>query len=121
MYYCLNTEELEQFIDYNNSGKAVFEDDLRLLIEYSQNWQTELGCIQFLFARVLARKIKRKTKSCYDLIHMLNDLEDKMYIRINECDFEFVEYMLRYIRELDITLEENIINLHTNMNEHIYE
>lgn len=121
MHYCLNREELTQLIDFEYSGKEVQLDYLRLRIVNSQNWQDELGCMNYLFAQILGRKVKQKFKNCSYLIQFLNDLVDQMYVRIHDCDHSFVNYMTRYVRETDLSLEEELVKLHNYMCEYIYE
>lgn len=115
----MNKEELSQFIDFKTIGKAIELTDLGLWIESSHNWQVELGCLNYLFAQILERKLQENVE-CSDTICFLYDLVDQMYLRIHECQYEFVEYMLRSLRQLDLSLEEELVNLHNKMCEHIY-
>ena len=115
----MNKEELNHFIDFKTTGKAVELADLGLWIESSHNWQVELGCLNYLFAQILERKSKKHV-DCSTTICLLYDLKDQMYLRIHECQYEFVEYMLGRSRQLSLSLEEELVDLHNNMCEYIY-
>ena len=120
MHYCLNREELSQFIEFKANDTAVDLNDLALWIEASRNWEIELGCLNYLFAQILERKTHDK-QDCSGLVQLLYDSSDQMYLRVHECDYAFIAYMLRFLRESDISLEEELVRLHNNMCEHKYE
>jgi len=120
MHYCLNREELTQFIDFAYSGKAVQLEHLSLWIGNSQNWQDELGCINYLLAHILCRRVKEGFNNCSDIIQLLNNLEDQLYIQLHECDHSFVNYMTKFIRGTDLSLEEELVKLHNDMCEYKY-
>lgn len=115
----MNKEELNQFIDFKTIGKAVELADLGLWIESSHNWQVELGCLNYLFVQILERKLQEHSE-CSDIICLFYDLENQMYLRIHECHYRFIEYMLRFLRRSSLSLEEELVNLHNNMCEYIY-
>jgi hypothetical protein len=120
MHYCMNKEELAQFIDFEYSGKQVQSKELSKLIESSQSWQDELGFMNYLFAKVLSKKVKQKFDNCSGLIALLNPLQEQMYIQIHQCDHIFVDYMIRFNRDRNVPLEEQLIQFHNHMREYKY-
>jgi len=120
MHYCLNREELNQLIDFKAHSKEVELPDLALWIEASRNWEVELGCLNYLFAQILEKKTHEK-QDCSGMIDLLYDSPEQMYLRIHECDHEFITYMLRFLREANVSLEEELVKLHSYMCEYKYE
>ncbi len=120
MHYCLNREELSQLIDFKARGKEVESADLASWIEASHNWEVELGCLNYLLAQILEKKT-HDDQDCSGMVCLLYDSLDQMYLRIHECDREFITYMLRFLRESNVSLEEELVRLHNYISEYRYE
>jgi len=120
MHYCLDKEELRQFLDFKTDNKAVDIEGLEAWIDYAHNWQVELGCINYLLSQILERKAK-DGQDCCKIIELVYALEDQLFFRIHECDDGLVDYMLRQVRQPASSLEEELVMLHNKMCEHIYE
>jgi len=120
MHHCMNKEELQQFLDFKTCGKQVDIDDLEIWIEDANNWQVELGCINYLLGQILLGKKKRNTSTCLSIIDLIYKLEDQLFFRIHECNHDFVSYMLKHTRQSAL-LEEELVRLHTRMREHNHE
>ncbi len=120
MYHCLNKEELSQFIDFKSIHNPVESNDLQLWIADSHNWQVELGCLNYLFAQILERK-SQDNHDCSPIINLVYDLVDQMYLRIHECNHHFVDYMLGFLRQSNLSLEEELVQLYNDMCEYRYE
>jgi hypothetical protein len=116
----MNKEELRQFIDFKTCGKQVDIDDLEIWIEDAHNWEVELGCINYLLGQILEKK-RGNTKACLSIIDLIYKLDEQLSLRIHECDYDFVIYMVRNIRRSDSTLEDELVLLHNRICEHIYE
>jgi hypothetical protein len=114
MYYCLKKEELEQLIDFKISGKEIVSGDFSALIENSAEWQTELGCINYLLCQIIERK-KNSGDECGKLIDEVYQLDQRILFRIHECDREFVQYMLSHVRQSSLSLEDELVTLHTGI------
>lgn len=120
MHYCLNREELSQLIEFKARGKDVEVTDLAVWIEASRNWQVELGCLSYLFAQILEKK-QHSNQDRSGMICLLYDLVDEMYLRIHECDYDFITYMLRFLHDSNLSLEEQLVELHNDMCEYRYK
>lgn len=120
MHYCLDKEELRQFLDFETNKKAVYIDGLEVWIDYAHSWQVELGCINYLLSQILERKAK-DGEDCYKITELVYALENQLFFRIHECDPCLVDYMTRRLRQPSSSLEEELVMLHNNMCEHIYE
>lgn len=116
----MNKEELRELIDFKMCGKEVEIPDFKIWIDNSQNWQVELGCLSYLLSQILEKRAK-KSKKCLSIIDLIYRMDEQLFFRIHECDYDFVKYMLRNLRHVDLSLEDELIMLHTRMCEHIYE
>jgi len=120
VHHCMNKEELHQFIDFKNVNKEVDASGLKSWIEDAHNWQVELGCVNYLLSQVLERKAK-DGENCLDIIKLVYRLDEQLFLRVQECDRRYVEYMLTHLRQSTSSLEDELVVLHVRMCEHIYE
>lgn len=122
MYYCLNKEELIQLIAFRHNNKAIESPDLAKWIEMSCRWEVELGCISYLFAQILEKRMNGKQNHS-ETINLLNawyDFAEQMYLHIHECDQNLIDYMMGFLRTSNLSIEEELVNLHFNMCEYNY-
>jgi hypothetical protein len=120
MHYCLNRDELKKLIDFNASSINVENEELSSRIENAKNWQEELSGLTYLFSKILEKKSKDGS-DCQPLIETLYRLEEQMWFYIQECDAVFIEYMLKNIRNMSLSLDEELIELQSNLGNHMYE
>ncbi len=122
MQYCLNVDELNQLIESHRGAVEITDKALLMQLENARQWQTELVCLSFLFARLLERK-KNRNVAPDQMIRSLFSLKEEMYLYIQECGAEFVEYMLSYksFSDLGDSLEDILIDIQNRMSEHRYE
>lgn len=121
MHYCMNKEELRQFLDYQaNHHEVSSSEELRGWIDRAENWEGELGCLVYLFAEVLEKQAKLG-ENCQPLIEKLYQLPEQMYFSIQEFDSDFVEYLLRNTREPGLSLEEELVRLQNSLRERRYD
>ncbi|MFC2122102.1 hypothetical protein ACFLRP_00245 [Bacteroidota bacterium] len=116
----MHKEELNLLIDFKSSGKPIESKELQLWIANSHNWQVELGCLNYLFAQILEGKSQDNT-DCAPIINLVYDLVDHMYLIIHECNYLLVDYMLGFFRQPELSLEEELVQLHNDMSEYKYE
>ncbi len=114
MNYCLNTSELSQLIDFKAGGSDIEDEELRLRVDYAENWVEQLGALTYLFCHILERRANSGV-DCQNLIILLYQLAEQMSIRIQECDSYFIEYMLSNLRHENLSLEEELVGLQNNL------
>lgn len=112
--------ELNEFINFKTSGTPIVSEELKIWVDSSHNWQVELGFLNYLFVQIL-ENMKRASLNCQQYINCLYGLEDTMYIRIHEFNHQFIDYMSLCVRQDSLSLEEELVHLHNNMCEYIYE
>lgn len=120
MHHCLTTQELRQLIDYTAKHSAIDDSQLLAQIEQAINWQLELSALAYLFSHILCGNIADGW-DCPSLIRVFYRLEEQMYLHIQECDFKFVDYMLRNLRRQSLSLEEELVDFQNRLGEHRYE
>jgi len=120
MHHCLSKDELQQLLDLRANNVAIEVDELRIWIELAETWQEELGALTYLFSHILERRAKGGL-DCAGLIKIFYELPEVMSLHIQEFDADFVEYMLRNIRNKTLTLEEELVGLQTRLREYNYE
>ena len=119
MPYCMNREELKQFLDFKISCQLIDNNELTHWITAADSWQDELSCLIYLFAQIIDRK-NQEEKPCQELIEFLYQLHEQMYLTIQEFDSEFIDNMLRHIRNINLSLEEELVKLQDEISQHQY-
>jgi len=93
MNYCLNSTELESLLLLYLEDKAIENVTLKSLFDNAIHWQDKLLCLTFSFARILERR-RGSASLTQTMISELFSIPEKMFIDIQECGEDFVDYML---------------------------
>jgi hypothetical protein len=120
MHHCLTTQELRQLIDYTIRHSTLDDSQLQAQIEQAMNWQLELSALTYLFSQILCGKTIDGW-DCRSLIRVFYRLDEQMDFSIQECNFTFVDYMLRNLRRRSLSLEEELVDFQNRLGEHRYE
>ncbi len=119
MNNCLNSTELECLLLFCLEDKAIEDENLKLLFDNSTLWQDKLICLTFSFARILERHRNSATLAQF-MIPKLFSLPDEIYIDIQECGEDFVDYMLRREHSGETDLEISLIKVAMYLSEYCY-
>ena len=120
MQYCLNKEEIDLLLSNDWEIKEDFPDELKPLLENSQNWHVELVCLTYLLSKVLERKQKNGI-DCDVLLRQAMNITNEMWLSYQDSDLEFVKYLFRHVRKNELDLESNLIDIQNRLSEHIYD
>jgi len=115
----MNREELRQFLDFKIACQPIDNDELIRWITAADSWQDELSCLIYLFAQIIDRK-NQEGKPCQELIEFLYQLSEQMYLTIQEFYLGFIDNMLKYIRDTNLSLEEELVKLQDEISQHQY-
>lgn len=118
--YCLNVEETSQILKWRECGEPTTIKELSLEIEEARCWTTRIICIALFFARVLEQgepTIDEKKRK----IEVLYAMEGELYLEIQEGDDQFIEYLLRHLRNPGDSLESILIELQNGLSGYRYE
>ncbi len=118
--YCMNVEETDQILKWRESRVPLAYKELSLEIEEAQCWTTRIVCIALFFARVLERG-KTTIDEQKRRIEALYTMEDELCFEIQEGDDQFIEYLLRHLRNPDDSLESALIELQNGLSNYRYE
>lgn len=122
MHYCLTKEELTKLIDLKaNFINGLSSEDwlLSLWVDNAENWQDELTGLSYFLSQILEVKLKQGV-DCQNLITLIHELPDQMWVRLQQFDIEFVRYMLAQVRSSGLSLEENLIEIQNSLGEYKY-
>ena len=120
MNYCLNSTELECLLMLHLENKAIENVTLKSLVDNAIQWQDKLLCLTFSFARILERR-RGSASLIQAMIPELFSMPEKMFIDIQECGEDFVDYMLRYEHSGETDLELSLLTVARKLSEHCYE
>lgn len=120
MHHCLNSAELRQLIDFRTINLPIEDEDLLGFVNASEDWQLELNALTYLFSRVM-HQIAKEGKDCLGLISHFYEMEERILFHIEECDFYFVDFILRNTRRKDLSIEEELVDFQNHFREHRYE
>ncbi len=119
MNYCLNSRELECLLLLHLEDKAIENVTLKSLLDNAIQWQDKLLCLTFSFARILERQ-RGSASLTQTMIPELFSMPEKMFIDIQECGEDFVDYMLRHEHPGEIDLEISLLTVARKLSEHCY-
>ena len=119
MNYCLNSRELECLLLLHLENKAIENVTLTSLLDNALRWQEKLLCLTFSFARIIDRR-RSSASLPQAMISELFSMPEKMFIDIQECDEDFVDYMLRHEHSGEIDLEISLLGVARKLSEHCY-
>ena len=113
MEYCMNNEELEALLSSQIEGQVIEDSDLNSQVENALLWHNKLLCLTFSLARILERN-KNSIPLVQQMIPKMFTMPDRMFIEIQECGEDFVDYMLRNEHVGEETLEESLQMIERN-------
>jgi hypothetical protein len=119
MSYCLNSSELECLLQLLMENKAIEDVTLKSLLDNAVQWQDKLLCLTFSFARILERR-RGSVSLTQTMIPEMFSMPDKIFIDIQECGEDFVDYMLRHEHSGEIDLEISLLTVARKLSEHCY-
>ncbi len=120
MQRCLSKEELGVLID--NDWKLPDDDavDLSVCLYQSRYWESELICFSYFLSQVLERKAKNND-DCKQILEKAFQQTSEMWLSFQDFDGKFIKYLFRYIRDKDVLLENDLIEIQRNLGQHKYE
>ena len=119
MNYCLNSNELECLLLYYLEDEAIEDLALKSLLDNAVQWQDRLLSLTFSFARILERRRGSEALAQTMILEMFS-MPEKMFIDIQECGEDFVDYMLRHEHSGEIELEISLLAVARKLSEHCY-
>ncbi len=119
MNYCLNNTELESLLLLHLEDKSIEDGTLRSLLDAADQWQDKLLCLTFSLARILERQ-RGSSSLNKKMIQTLFYMPDNMFIDIQECGEDFIDYMLRNEYSGEIDLELSLITVARRLSDHCY-
>jgi len=119
MKYCLNSRELEYLLLLHLKGKAIEDTALKSLYDNAVQWGDKLLCLTFSFARILERH-RDSASLTQAMIPELFCMPEKIFLDIQECGEDFVDYMLRQEHSGEIDLEISLLTVERKLSGHYY-
>ncbi len=120
--YCLDKQELNRLIEIEPIGRVLDDDEtpFRHLLDDWQSWDIEFICLATSLSQILERRLRQglDVESILEWVYSLS--ERTGLFTVEGFDEDFVAYMLRYVRQTDLSIEENLIEIRNLQNEHIY-
>ena len=110
--YIIRPEEYEYFIKTLESGSAFDDNDYEVLNNNIRSandfWDVEISSNNYFFCRVIDRLDKQKLFDSKVAIENYYALTDRMHFEIQECDNNFVDELMNFLPDKDLTFDENI-------------
>lgn len=106
----LMTSEVPEFAD----------GSVQAIVEASKSWECRIVAITYLASRIVLG-LRTRQPNALEHVGRLYSLPSKMWFSVNECDVEFVEFMLIHVRRESLTLEEEIVELVGDQERRSYE
>jgi len=120
MHHCLSKIELQKVTDHKLANIEFHDHSIKILLEKAENWEISLGFLTYFYSMIIEKKLN-DGEGIVDLIDKFYLLENSLYVIIQEFDNNFVDHLIRNIREKELTLEDELIRLQTNLAEYNYD
>ncbi len=121
--YCLNQEELSRFIEVELKGGAIYDDEteFQYLLDNWRYWDTEFICLATTFSQILEQKLKagQDARSILRETYALSENTGR-WLTIEGFDEDFVGYFLRHSRQAELTIEDDLNYLRSQLGEYKY-
>ncbi len=121
--YCLNEEELKQFVEVELQGREIYDDkeEFDHLLESWRAWDTEFICLATIFSRFLEQQL-RLGQNAEQILHEIFTMTEKpgLWLTLEGFDEEFVAYFLRHSRDEKLTIDEDLNYLRRRHGEYEY-
>jgi hypothetical protein len=119
MTYCLNSIEVEKLLLLHLDNKKIENESLNMLVDSASQWEEKFLCLTFSFARIL-EKHGDSMPLIQAMIKELFSLHEKMFIEIEECGEDFIEYMLGHEHSGENDLEVSLQTVAIKLSEYCY-
>ena len=116
---CLNRVELTRVVQCLLDGTRPYEEGNRAWDELDVGEEELVGLTYFL-AQILVRPALRE-QVLDNTISEFFELPDRMWFAVEEFGTEFIDYMLVNPRDQALELEDDLVELVTNMRRQRYE
>ena len=120
MAYCCSRQQLKQLIEYKFAGKEIDCDKFGQLVNLAEDYQDELHGLSYLVSIIIEKYIKKGVNHIEPL-NTFYELENMMFFGIQECDRNFISYLMINNKDHSLSLEESLINIQNSYCEHDYE
>ncbi len=122
--YCLRKEELDCLIQVELEGKTLHQDDekqvvFQYLLDSWKNWDIEFICLVTILSQILERRLKQGVNA-QSILEKVYSLPERTGLVIEECGDDFVTYMLKFARQDNLSMEENLVEIRNQLSEHVY-
>lgn len=102
------------------AATPLSDELLQILVSDAEGWTVELGALNYFFSHVLERR-KRAGQACAEILDVFFDLENHMSLLTQPFDSRFIDFMLRTVRDVSISLEDDLVSLQNNVGEYRYD
>lgn len=121
MTKCLSKSEILMVLE--ECAGICAHDDIDCVLYYAidnaRNWDSKLTVLTYFLSQVL-EKMSGRGSDCQRIIDMAFSLQDQMWLELEQCNFEFISYMLRCERISDLSLEDTLIEIRNDYEERQY-
>ena len=121
--YCLNEEELKQFVEVELQGREIYDDEEEFnhLLEGWRAWDTEFICLATIFSIFLEQQLKLGQSAEFVLSEIFAMAEKTgLWLTLEGFGEEFVSYFLRHTRDETLTIDEDLNYLRRRLGEYEY-
>lgn len=122
--YCLSRNQIYEFasIDFDHFELTKVSGEVDYLFDNARRWETQLTCLTYLLAHVIEAELKRgwSTDQAIKLVQRLYELQDSIWLTMQELDSDFISFMFRHIRSKEQTLEDCLLEIQLKLSNRDY-
>ncbi len=95
------------------------DEDLRMRLELCKTYHLYLGGLTYLITRLIDRRQKGGSYA-NDFVENVYAVSERFAFEIEECDLDFIGYLVRSPRNASLSIEEDLIEIQNGLRSHSY-
>lgn len=119
----MRKEELNRLIEIELEGRVLYDDAtaFRYLLDGWRSWDIEFICLATCLSQILEQTLKQglDAQSVLEGVYSLPE-KTGLGFTIEEFGEDFAVYMLHYVRQADLSIEENLVEIRNLLSEYVY-
>jgi len=121
--HCLCKEELNRLVEIELEGKDLYEEEFNFqcLLDDWRCWDVEFMCLATCLSQILEQRLKRGVDARPILSGIYSLSERAGLFTVEGFGEDFVAYMLRHVRQGELSIEENLVQIRNLLSEHVYQ
>lgn len=120
MKACLDQNQLLHFLNYKFENVEIEDENLFFACNQAEQWINPISVLTYLFARILENKKFENSEDLHTYLNTFYEFSNSLNFVIQEFDYKYINNLFKLVRNEDLTLEDQLIELQSDMTNNEY-